>query len=67
METTQKQRVEIELDELNTKINSLDNFKNNKTAFSKLPKAQQELLQQQYFVMENYKKILEKRLSIWVD
>lgn len=62
-----KQRVENELQELNNRLVKLKEFINNESTFRTLPKGQQKLLKKQYSTMKSYKKILEKRISIWID
>lgn len=65
--TTPKQRVQLELEQLDKRRIGLIGFKENKEAFQKLPKVQQKLLKRQLIVMTYYRKILVKRLDKWVD
>lgn len=76
MENTAKDRVKIERDELQTKIEKLDNLlgkvrSENWEAHQKLLKSlsneQKKLLRKQLKVMKEYKRILDKRLAIWLE
>jgi len=73
---TAKDRVKDELAELSTRIEKLDNLigkvkTNNMPAHKKLldsmSNEQKKLLRKQLKVMKEYKRILEKRLVIWID
>ncbi|HFC6388666.1 TPA: hypothetical protein ACFNMI_001758 [Neisseria bacilliformis] len=59
---TWKQRLEIEAEELNEKIDKLSAFING-AAFNELPKEQQELLAKQLFSMAAYNEVLKTRLA----
>lgn len=73
---TAKDRVKDELFELNVRIGKLDNLigkvkTDNMPAHKKLldsmSNEQKKLLRKQLKVMKEYKRILEKRLTIWVE
>lgn len=61
-----KARVEIELEELDTKAQKLMDFMG-KEAFNKLPLVQRILLDKQYQAMSMYASILKTRLRHWDD
>lgn len=63
---TAKARVEIELEELETKAQKLMDFMG-KEAFNKLPLIQRILLDKQYQAMSMYASILKTRLRYWDD
>lgn len=65
-QTTAKERVEIELKELEEKTAKLFSFLCSEK-FVELKFAQKYLLRKQYKTMVNYCNILEARLSIWED
>lgn len=73
---TAKDRVKEELNELNTRIEKLDNLvgkvktenmPNHQKLLDSLSNEQKKLLRKQLKVMKEYKRILEKRLTIWVE
>lgn len=73
---TAKDRVKEELSELTTRIEKLDNFvgkvktenmPNHQKLLDSLSNEQKKLLRKQLKVMKEYKRILEKRLTIWVE
>ena len=65
-QTTAKERVEIELKELQEKLKKLENFIENEK-FDKLPEQQKNLLNKQAKAMNTYAAILVSRLIIWED
>ena len=64
--TTTKERVELELNELEERLNKLKTFVLNKT-FSKLSTTQQMLLMSQIDIMTSYANCLHRRLKLWED
>lgn len=74
--TTAKDRVKIERDELEIKIEKLsnllgkvrsENWQAHKKLLDSLSGEQKKLLSKQLRVMKEYKRILDKRLAIWID
>lgn len=61
-----KARVEIELEDLNNKIEKLYKFSKT-TNFEKLPTVQQALLTSQHSIMLSYAEILSLRLQHWEE
>ena len=73
---TVKDRVKEELSELNARIEKLDNLvgkvktenmPNHQKLLDSLSNEQKKLLRKQLKVMKEYKRILEKRLAIWIE
>lgn len=73
---TAKDRVKEELSELTTRIEKLDNLvgkvktenmPNHQKLLDSLSNEQKKLLRKQLKVMKEYKRILEKRLAIWIE
>ena len=56
------QRVIEEAEELEIKINKLENFIDNNLLFKELPEIDQSLMQRQLGIMLDYLEILDKRL-----
>lgn len=56
-------KLEIELEELNKKYTDLDRFLNTNDVIDIVGDVQYDLLTNQYFHMEKYKNILEKRIQ----
>lgn len=74
--TTAKERVKKEREELSKKIEKLenllgkvktDNMPNHKKLLDSLSNEQKKLLKKQLRVMKEYRHILDRRLSIWVE
>ena len=74
-ETTALDRVKIERDELEQKIEKLsnllekvksDNWEAHKKLLDSLSNEQKKLLTKQLKVMKEYKRILDKRIKLWV-
>lgn len=74
--TTAKERVKLEREELSKKIEKLenligkvktDNMPNHKKLLDSLSNEQKKLLKKQLRVMKEYRHILDRRLSIWVE
>ena len=74
--TTTKERVKVERDELQAKIEKLDNlfgkvrsenWEAHQKLLDSLSNEQKKLLRKQLRVMKDYKRILDKRLAIWVE
>jgi len=74
--TTAKERVKKEREELSKKIEKLenligkvktDNIPNHKKLLDSLSNEQKKLLKKQLRVMKEYRHILDRRLSIWVE
>ena len=74
--TTAKDRVKIERDELEQKIEKYsnllgkvrsENWQAHKKLLDSLSGEQKKLLSKQLRVMKEYKRILDKRLAIWID
>ena len=74
-ETTALDRVKIERDELEQKIEKLsnlrgkvksDNWEAHKKLLDSLSNEQKKLLAKQLKVMKEYKRILDKRIKLWV-
>lgn len=64
--TTAKERVELELNELEERLSKLKTFVLNET-FSKLSTTQQMLLMSQIDIMTSYVNCLHRRLKFWED
>lgn len=73
---TAKDRVKEELSELTARIEKLDNLvgkvktenmPNHQKLLDSLSNEQKKLLRKQLKVMKEYKRILEKRLTIWIE
>lgn len=64
--STPKQRVEIERDELEDKMNNLSRFIDS-DEYDGLSKLQQILLKDQLRIMDLYKTVLKQRLENWED
>lgn len=62
--TTAKERVELELKELEERLNKLKTFVLSET-FSKLSTTQQMLLMSQIDIMTSYVNCLHRRLKFW--
>lgn len=74
-ETTALDRVKVERDELEQKIEKLsnlfgkvksDNWEAHKKLLDSLSNEQKKLLTKQLKVMKEYKRILDKRIKLWV-
>ena len=74
-ETTALDRVKIERDELEQKIEKLsnllgkvksDNWEAHKKLLDSLSNEQKKMLTKQLKVMKEYKRILDKRIKLWV-
>ena len=74
--TTAKDRVKIERDELEQRIEKYsnllgkvrsENWQAHKKLLDSLSGEQKKLLSKQLRVMKEYKRILDKRLAIWID
>lgn len=74
--TTAKERVKKEREELSKRIEKLenllgkvktDNMPNHKKLLDSLSNEQKKLLKKQLRVMKEYRHILDRRLSIWVE
>lgn len=63
---TAKERVAIELTELNERLYKLEQFVLTEP-FSKLSKVQQMLLMSQIDIMKSYSNCLQRRLRFWED
>jgi len=66
LKLTAKERVEIELKELDEKLTKLDSFVGTEM-FKKLSEQQKRLLQIQACAMATYSNILVTRLELWED
>ena len=64
--TTAKERVELELKELEERLGKLKTFVLSEP-FSKLPTVQQMLLMSQIDIMTSYANCLYRRLKFWED
>jgi len=62
---TVKERVERELEELIGKYERLGTFIKEDSRYKELSLAEQQLLQRQYLVMEEYRHVLVLRLHYW--
>lgn len=62
-----KERVEIELKELNEKIDKLDTFIKTNRVWQTLSMQMQSLMLMQLDVMKQYSTLLTQRLAIWAD
>ena len=74
--TTAKERVKTDRDELQQKIEKLENllgkvrsenWEAHQKLLSSLSNEQKKLLKKQLRVMKEYKRILDKRLAIWME
>ena len=66
METTAKERVEKELEELNEKMTKLTNFLyGNKILATEISREMYFQMESQLFAMQNYARCLQQRLRIW--
>lgn len=65
--STWNERVEVERNELNEKLQKLTGFINNREKFTELPKKQQMLLERQERAMKAYLDILDQRLRVATD
>lgn len=74
--TTAKERVKKEREELSKRIEKLenligkvktDNMPNHKKLLDSLSNEQKKLLKKQLRVMKEYRHVLDRRLSIWVE
>jgi hypothetical protein len=57
-------RIAEERDHLSIKLRNLNNFIFREVAFDSLPPIQQNLLHQQYILMDNYRTILDLRYTL---
>ena len=74
--TTAKERVRADRDELQQKIEKLENllgkvrsenWEAHQKLLNSLSNEQKKLLRKQLRIMKEYKRILDKRLAIWVE
>lgn len=74
--STAKDRVKEEREELSKKIEKLenlvgkvktDNMPNHKKLLDSLSNEQKKLLRKQLKIMKEYRHVLDRRLSIWID